>query len=561
MLKEPRKKRKPPRKTEKKPEFTRVYRYGCKITDGAPIAYEQMRAGHKYRNELVAIERERREKAMLIMHSVAPHVEKLQVEIEQIKELIGSKEDELKALRQKDRRRTSSKELSAELATLRKRKKELIDEYKPKKDAAYESKAYKTASADMEEEDKEARLAARKATTAYWGTYGIIEQSTKKIRKGAPPQFHPWRGDGSIGVQMQRVMTPASAFGGKDDRAVLTPDPDGKHLIIRLRLKDRGGKVYVTCRARYHRPLPEGVRIRWIKLVCRRVATHDKWSVQFTLSRPTPWPKRRGFGTLAVNLGWRKLPNGDVRALSWLDDAGERGELILPKEQVGRLSKSESLQSIRDRNMDTVKLQLSSWLKTAENLPDWIQERLKTLSAWRSQARLASVVLFWRKNRFEGDEKLFDEAEAWRKQDKHLYEWQANNRRKYQAWRRDLYRNFAAKMTDRYDLLLLANVKFKQIQDKPKPEEETDEMRVARERKSITAPYELQQTLANGFHEVQKFDPKNLTAKHHGCGKLSQTSDPASVTHHCEHCGETYDQDHNHCQNLLAELSKAAVAA
>lgn len=560
MLKEPKKKRKPPRKTEKTPSFARVYRYGCKITEGEPIVYQQMRAGHQYRNVLVAIERERREKAMVILHGLFPDIEKMQVEFNRLEELIDAKVDELKTLRQQDRRRTSSKELSAEIAALRKQKKDLYAELAPKRKAAYRTEEYKEAAAPMEEENRIERAEARAATTAYWGTYSIIEQSTSAIREGAPPQFHPWRGDGSIGVQMQRIMTPASALSGKDARAVLTVDPDGKHMTVRLRLQDRGEQVFVSCRARYHRPLPEGVRVRWVKLVCRRVATHDKWSVQFTLSRPEPWPKRRGFGTLAVNLGWRKLPSGDIRALTWLDDSGERGELILPQAQVGRIGKSESLQSIRDRNMDTIKLQLSSWLKTAESLPDWIQERFKTLSAWRSQARLAAAVLFWRKNRFDGDEKLFNETEAWRKQDKHLYEWQANNRRKYQAWRRDLYRNFAAKMTDRYDLLLLANVKFKQIQDKPDPETETDEMRVARERKSITAPYELQQTLANGFHEVKKFNPKNLTAKHHACSKLSKTADPASVTHHCEHCGETYDQDFNHCQNLLAELAKEAVA-
>jgi hypothetical protein len=546
-------KKKPPRA---KAPPTRVYRFGCKLTGDRSTVYDQMRAAHQYRNQLVELERWRREQAASIVASVSPELAGMESELQELKETIVEKTDQLAKLRQQARRRVDDPELTKSLREAKAALRDLAARLKPVKKAAYESQAYKTASAEMEEENKTRQKALRKASPAFWGTYLIVENSMKDARKGAPPRFKSWRGDGRIAIQVQgHQPTMQEAMLGKCNLLRITKAPDGKHWDVGLRLSSRGGEVWATCRAKLHRMPPDDAKITWVTLVCRRVATHDRWSVQFTLSRKTGWPGRRGSGAVAVNLGWRLKQDGQIRAAFWRDGDGKTGELLLPPSCTGRLKEHDSLQSIRDKNFDTVKLKLSTWISGATDLPDWLVEATATLKQWRSQARLAALVVKWRNERFAGDEDAFVEAEEWRKQDKHLYEWQANTRRKYIAWRRNAYRNLAAQLSAEYETVVLANVKWKQLQDKP-PAEEPDELRVARERKGITAPYELQTTLLQAFHAKALIDPKNLTATHVACQQLSETPNPLALTHSCEGCGETYDQDDNHCQNLLANWAE-----
>jgi hypothetical protein len=230
---------------------------------------------------------------------------------------------------------------------------------------------------------------------------------------------------------------------------------------------------------------------------------------------------------------------------------GRRGKRYLDAGHTGRLTEVESLQSSRDQNLETIKLQLSSRLSTMENIPDWLAEELKTLRQWRSQARLAAVVIRWRGQRFPGDGSLFEMAEAWRRNDKRLFERQEHSRLAFYNWRKNKYRVWAAKLAKKYRTLVIAQVAWKQMQDKPQPDED-DEMRLTRKRKGVVAPYSLQQCLTQRFAEVRYHPPQNLTATCHACGSLSRTPDPAALYHTCKACGRTYDQDENHVRNLLA---------
>jgi hypothetical protein len=541
--------KKPPRP---KAEPTVVYRYGCKLTGDVKLVYDQMFAAHQYRNQLVELERWRREQAAAIVLQVSPRLAELEERVAELKADIADKKDAIQRLRQTARRRVDDPELTAAIRQSKATLKPLYAELKVLKKEVYASDEFKELNAPLELDYSAKQKALRKASSAFWGTYLVTENSMKDCRSGAPPRFKAWRGDGRVAIQVQgHKPTLQEAMLGKCGAIKIVKAPDGKHWDVSLRLAARPNEVWATCRAKLHRMPPDDAKISWVTFVCRRVATHDRWSVQFTLSRKEGWPRRRGTGAVAVNIGWRLKNDGAIRAAVWRDGDGNVGELLLPKEMTGRLGEHDSLQSIRDKNFDRIKLTLGQWLKGASDLPEWLTEELATLSQWRSQARLARIVIRWRSERFEGDGDPFAAAEEWRKQDKHLYEWQANTRRKYIAWRRNAYRNLAARLSEKYETIVLANVKWKQLQDKPSVEE-ADELRVARERKGLTAPYELQSTLTQAFYAKALIDPKNLTATHAGCQQASETPDPLALTHHCENCGESYDQDDNHCRNLLA---------
>jgi hypothetical protein len=93
-----------------------------------------------------------------------------------------------------------------------------------------------------------------------------------------------------------------------------------------------------------------------------------------------------------------------------------------------------------------------------------------TVATWRSVGRLAALVLRWRDDRFPGDAAVFDVLEAWRKQDKHLFEWEANLRRAAVDWRTTQYYEFAKKLALAYREVVVEDADWRALQTRPGPE-------------------------------------------------------------------------------------------
>ena len=102
----------------------------------------------------------------------------------------------------------------SELERIKPALKELRGRYKTQKAAAYGSEANKAAlkaiDAGSNEEHKQVRRVASEEWGLYWGTYLLIEEAAKKFRKGSPPKFRGFRGEGSLAVQIH--STPDSRF-------------------------------------------------------------------------------------------------------------------------------------------------------------------------------------------------------------------------------------------------------------------------------------------------------------------------------------------------------------
>lgn len=180
-----------------------------------------------------------------------------------------------------------------------------------------------------------------------------------------------------------------------------------------------------------------------------------------------------------------------------------------------------------------------------------LQLRLHAPNArlWQSPARLAALLIRWRYSRFAGDERAFDAAEAWRKHDKHLWTWQANQRRKFFAWRKDLYLNFCARLRREYQTLRIAKVDWAKLRLTPPPEAGDD---IPHRYRNVASVGMLDTLLRNHLAVAERIDPENLSDTCHACGKLSGLNGE-SVRHTCRHCEATWDQDENHCRNLLRE--------
>ena len=189
---------------------------------------------------------------------------------------------------------------------------------------------------------------------------------------------------------------------------------------------------------------------------------------------------------------------------------------------------------------------LAQW---GDGTPGWLAERAATLAQWRSPARLAALALHWRDNRFEGDCTAFPELEAWRKQDKHLYDWQMFNQLRAVRWRDDLYRNLAATLRRRYKKLIGTEVNWREAQAVPQPEEGPDAF--ARTYMRVASVGRLGQILKESFgHEHVTSLPGPTTQRCHACGR-PEPFDKGNLWHVCSHCGTGWDQDVNACRVLL----------
>ena len=154
-------------------------------------------------------------------------------------------------------------------------------------------------------------------------------------------------------------------------------------------------------------------------------------------------------GEIALDLGWRKMPDG-IRVGMWSDNNGQFSEVKLSNEFVIGMDKTDDIQSIRKNMFNESVARLRNWKQETITLPEWFTERTKTLSLWKAIAKLASLTLFWRDNRFADDESIFTQMEEWRKRDKHLYEYEGNLRDRLLRNRREQYRIFAHWITQHY---------------------------------------------------------------------------------------------------------------
>jgi transposase len=189
-------------------------------------------------------------------------------------------------------------------------------------------------------------------------------------------------------------------------------------------------------------------------------------------------------------------------------------------------------------------------------LPDWLQEATKTLRQWRSQSRLASLALHWREERFDGDHDAYQAIEDWRKQDKHLYEYESNLRDKLHRRRRELYRCFAAEMARCYtggavlaELNLARAARRRKEGDLPPP---------IRHNRQLASVSSLRLALHNACGResvpVVKSATTKLSQTCHECGAVHDV-DGAATEVVCPTCGAVADRDVRAAANLLSQIA------
>src|SRR5690606_613030 len=169
----------------------------------------------------------------------------------------------------------------------------------------------------------------------------------------------------------------------------------------------------------------------------------------------------------------------------------------------------------------------------------WLREATASLDRWRSAPRLAGLVLQWRENRFDGDSEIVERMEAWRAQDRHLADWAAAQRRKFERWRLDLYRRFAARLRWRYETATLHR----------------------RWSARVASPGLIGQLIQQSVDDTRLVDPADTSRRCSICGSgpAHDWEPERERTYRCE-AGHHMPVWRNAARNLLAAASGAVVS-
>ena len=553
-----------------------VYEYGCQApVKGDDLLATQMSLAHRYHNRLIELERDRRAACEGALREVAAYagcvarVEALEAELEAVREQIAR-------AKQAAQRDVETRTLDAEAKRLRGALREARAERRSALAEARE--AQREILERCNDEAAQARRDARKASGLYWGTYLVVEQAAQAACGGPTLHFARWDGSGHVAVQVQRTrpLTTDGVF-GDDTRVQIDPlAPDAydhpsrgerrrrQRTAIRVRIGSAADRSPIWCELPVilHRPLPAG-RVTWVHLLRERVEAKDRYRVQLVIESDGPPLERCGTGVVGVDLGWRLTPEGLRVAYAAGSDGAEH--VLVQRADVGAAVKhAEGLRGTRDDNLTAIRVWLVAWLAGRE-VPEWLAEARKTLPLWRSQARLAGLVLRWRSQRWEGDAEGYERLEAWRKQDKHLWTWEVHERRRTLGRRREQYRVWAAGLARRYEVLVLEDFDLRDVAKQRPAEEDKDTQESARYQRVIAAPSTARAALVNAFRQrggIVIAAPAEFTTQMcHACGKRCRWDQAAEITHTCEHCGARWDQDRNAALTLRAYASGEVVSS
>lgn len=573
---------------------TMVYKFGVLApTENGDLVLAQMRQANAYYNELVALERNRREEVRAI-YQADDDVTRLTAELEASFTELTEERQKIKATRISARKRIPTavpmKERVKAIRELIGQKKEMLKV--AKKAALAAAKVELARIEDKFNALKKEKRAAFSNDGLFWGTYLIVEQAfdAAKKSKSAEVHFRRWRGDGTIAVQLQGGLSTQLMCASADQRLVvdLSPLPipgrglkNGKsrplpRVRLRVGSKDRQ-PVWAEFPVVLHRSIPEDGIVSWAKIHRRITGTTTRWELHLTIKTAEPVKMTiagqsvvdyGGPGIVAIDLGWRSrgldtLDPKSLRVAYWEDKNGTGDELLIDAQVLGQIERADTLRRTRDNTLNVLKAHLHDWLAAQAELPMWLVEEKKHMHLWKAPRRFVLLERSWRNQRFSGDEAMYEELSRWRKHDRHLWNWEANSRRKGCAHRLEQYRRFAALLARSYDTAVLEYFDIRSVAELPTPEEEeTVKLPESRHQRFEAAVSELRTAIEQAFvargGRWAHVNCRNTTRQCQYCDHTEAWEAWASIYRGgCPACGQDWDQDQNACAVLLSRFASS----
>lgn len=583
-----------------------VYRYGTpRGTEFDQAALEQLRLAHDLRNALVAIEHSY---ATALGAAWASHPD-----LSEAEQRVGDAEAALQAVvarskheRQEDRSTRPRPATAVALADARARLREDRLERRSTKERLYpQLKGVLVAARDVRDAGyKDAYRSFVQGQGLHWATYNDVlaghqamvarTNAARRAGKRANLRFQRWQGTGSLCVQLKRgagrpARTPsllASGTGPWRNVCQLRPWIDPAEWSQRSRAdqrRERHGEItFILGRGRFcrlpvlvHRMLPADADVTLVRITRSRIAGHHQVHVSLTARIPAPEPPAEAGPVVAVHLGWRSMPDGSLRVGTYRSSAAlapppgdlhqivhvvgpDEGEIHLPGEWRELARRLDQLRSRRDRQLDRMRAELLAWLSAHPECVGGGVPSLSEVEPWRAPWRFARLASEWRTTPPPDGEDIAARLEHWRRRDRHLWEWHANERHQLIQRRSDAWRRVAAWLAGSAGTVVVDAVDVAGL-SRPRAQgvEDDHRHRSARANRQLAAPGSLRSALraatkargvASEVIEVIR------TSVHEPCGtdvgRGPEFAEGVEVW--CPTCEVAYDQDANAAARMLA---------
>lgn len=383
------------------------------------------------------------------------------------------------------------------------------------------------------------------------GTYIAIENAVAQAEKTSllDPRFRPWQRGNTcdwrkVGIQIQGGLDVPCLRGdvGKirfvrvwdqvrgEQHTNGHPPTKRKKRRAEVLLQLGKGLPAIRFEIMMWRPLPEDAKITWVYLV---PDLRGGWELQFTLNT-----QRR--------LVERQIGRGAVRIES-VGDRNEAGrvvvarvdgdEYLLPSRIEDKLVGAEALRSASDRHFDEIVQSVLRWIAREGLLPWMIEENEKGhtlvghMRKWSGHWRMHRLVsrwcnmpemyaahwTAWRKERHaagldlygtEGESVSWAEARGiaapfcwhlytWTRKDIHLQQFEDGRRQSAIRARKAAYRALAAKLSESYEFVSLADVSLSEKASEEKRKK--GELRDSHNPRVLASCYEFEDAIKLAF--------------------------------------------------------------
>jgi hypothetical protein len=226
---------------------------------------------------------------------------------------------------------------------------------------------------------------------------------------------------------------------------------------------------------------------------------------------------------------------------------GKRRRSMAPLEAFGHCAKLQHIRDLAQNKMLAALGQVDG--------PDWFATATATSAKWRSPEKLHRLLRSWGENRFQGDEAIFDQLQAWSVQEKHLNQWQRDSRLSGERQRKDFYRCIALQLVKAYPVIKLEQFDLREVAEHPLPEDQDDVLEISRRHRFYAALSEFRNILVSTARRegttLLGVDAESTTLACSHCG-YTEKFDKKPLFHTCGFCGKEWDQDENAAQNIAA---------
>lgn len=448
----------------------------------------------------------------------------------------------------------------------------------------------------------------RAACGVWWGTYLQAEDAAARACRELNPRLRAFDGNGEAATQIIHGITEEEALAGTDTRLQIGPllhrqgNRRAPARIVKMRVGSNPDRtpIFAEIKISWHRPLPAGSVIQWVRLFRSRLGTTYHWQLMFVLKIPDEThPDQAKAGDVGVDVGWRLMDDGSIRMAAWsagpehegearipaeiasgyrlMDDGSIRmttwstgleheGDVRIPADIVSAYRHSHETESRKKTAFNEMQIKLATWLakqpdapdndeavpgELAVGIPPWLRTAAQYLLLWKKAGRLQAIINQWRTDRFQGDAEIFAELEAWGKQDRHRWSSYRGEQKKVESKVREIQRRWVAWCRRNYKTAFVEKMNVRELQERPGVEDS----RTADERQRyarLASVGRLLGWMRDSMAEVVAIPPEHLTHDCSFCGSRETWDQAVELEHTCSGCGKHWDQDLNAARNLLA---------